>query len=103
MSYTTYYLDEMHLLKQCFFPGSEYLYLTEQILYDIIEECEANDSYSKLIKTLGKVFCNIDCLACSFLQTETPDIEEKSFDKDTGIFLDFLIYYQLEVLLYLVL
>ncbi|XP_045483722.1 ubiquitin-protein ligase E3A isoform X3 [Harmonia axyridis] len=63
--------------------SSEYLYLTEQILYDIIEECEANDSYSKLIKTLGKVFCNIDCLACSFLQTETPDIEEKSFDKDT--------------------
>ncbi|KAL3279789.1 hypothetical protein HHI36_017297 [Cryptolaemus montrouzieri] len=33
---------------------SGYLYLTEQILYDIIDECEANDSYSKLIRTLGK-------------------------------------------------
>lgn len=78
---------KMNIFKACFTSGSDYMYLTEQILYDIIEECEANDSYSKLIKTLGKVFCNIECLACSFLQTETPDIEEKSIDKDTGKFI----------------
>ncbi|KAK9871311.1 hypothetical protein WA026_011579 [Henosepilachna vigintioctopunctata] len=62
--------------------SSGYLYLTEQILYDIIDECEASDSYSKLIRTLGEVFSNIECLACSFLQTESLDSEQKSADSD---------------------
>lgn len=53
--------------------SSGYLYLTEQILYDIIDECEETKSFSKLIRTLGEVFSNIECLACSFLQTSPPD------------------------------
>ncbi|KAJ8914588.1 hypothetical protein NQ315_017293 [Exocentrus adspersus] len=45
-------------------------FLTEQSLYDIIDECESNDSYSPLIRTLGEVFSSIENLSKSFLQTE---------------------------------
>lgn len=43
-------------------------FLTEQALYDIIDECEANDSYSPLIRTLGEIFSSIENLSRSFPQ-----------------------------------
>lgn len=55
-------------------------FLTEQALYDIIDECEANETYSPLIRTLGEIFSSIENLAKSFVQepfspTTTPGIE----------------------------
>lgn len=48
-------------------------FLTEQALYDIIDECESNDSYSPLIRTLGEIFSSIENLSKSFLQeASTP-------------------------------
>lgn len=54
-------------------------YLTEQRLYDIIDECEEQQNYSKLIRSLGEVYSNIESLAKSFLQ------EDESPTKKTGI------------------
>ncbi|XP_072390654.1 ubiquitin-protein ligase E3A [Diabrotica undecimpunctata] len=48
-------------------------HLTEQALYDIIDECEGNNSYSPLIRTLGEIFSSIENLSKSFPQeTSTP-------------------------------
>ncbi|KAJ8984869.1 hypothetical protein NQ317_002708 [Molorchus minor] len=41
-------------------------YLTEQSLYEIIDECETNESYSPLIRTLGEIFSSIENLSRSF-------------------------------------
>ncbi|KAF5298616.1 hypothetical protein FQR65_LT09712 [Abscondita terminalis] len=45
-------------------------YLTEERLYEIMDECEEQQNYSRLIRTLGEVFSSIDSLSQSFLQTE---------------------------------
>ncbi|XP_030748877.1 ubiquitin-protein ligase E3A isoform X2 [Sitophilus oryzae] len=55
-------------------------FLTEEALYDIIDECEANDSYSPLIRTIGEVFSSIENLSRSFAQepfspSSTPNVE----------------------------
>ncbi|XP_060524478.1 ubiquitin-protein ligase E3A isoform X2 [Cylas formicarius] len=55
-------------------------FLTEQTLYEIIDECEANDSYSPLIRTLGEIFSSIENLSKSFLEesstaSNTPNLE----------------------------
>lgn len=48
-------------------------FLTEQALYDIIDECETKDSYSPLIRTLGEIFSSIENLSKSFPQeVSTP-------------------------------
>lgn len=56
-------------------------YLTEQSLFDIIDECEASESYSPLIRTLGEIFSSIENLSKSFPQdrnssSSTPNIED---------------------------
>ncbi|CAG9769498.1 unnamed protein product [Ceutorhynchus assimilis] len=56
-------------------------FLTEQSLYDIIDECETNDCYSPLIRTLGEIFSSIENLAKSFAQepftppSTSPNVE----------------------------
>ncbi|XP_050296568.1 ubiquitin-protein ligase E3A isoform X2 [Anthonomus grandis grandis] len=55
-------------------------HLTEEALYDIIDECESNETYSPLIRTLGEVFSSIENLSKSFSQepfsaTSTPNSE----------------------------
>ncbi|KAJ8958329.1 hypothetical protein NQ318_017475 [Aromia moschata] len=62
-------------------------YLTEQSLYDIIDDCEANDSYSPLIRTLGEIFSSIENLSRSFLQNEanTPTEVTSTIENTGGI------------------
>lgn len=56
-------------------------FLTEQALYDIIDECESNDSYSPLIRTLGEIFSSIENLSKSFLQeASTPTDSATNLD-----------------------
>lgn len=50
------------------------IFLTEQILYDIIDECEQSDSYLTLIRKLGEVFSSIENLSRSFQQTAASSI-----------------------------
>ncbi|XP_066246881.1 ubiquitin-protein ligase E3A isoform X2 [Euwallacea similis] len=55
-------------------------FLTEQALYDIIDECETNESYSPLIRSLGEIFSSIENLSKSFPQervssSSSPSIE----------------------------
>lgn len=58
-------------------------FLTEQSLYDIIDECETNDSYSPLIRTLGEVFSSIENLSRSFVQTEVSSPTEVTSTTDS--------------------
>lgn len=37
---------------------------------DLIDDCKRNDNFSPLIRTLGEIFSNIECLSRSFLQTD---------------------------------
>lgn len=60
-------------------------FLTEQILYDIIDECEQSDSYLTLIRKLGEVFSSIENLSRSFQQTVTPSISSSSSDNIAGL------------------
>ncbi|XP_074032271.1 ubiquitin protein ligase E3A isoform X2 [Leptinotarsa decemlineata] len=53
-------------------------FLTEQSLYDIIDLCEANDSYSPLIRTLGEIFSSIENLSKSFAQDLSSPTESCS-------------------------
>ncbi|KAF5287693.1 hypothetical protein FQA39_LY15793 [Lamprigera yunnana] len=46
-------------------------YLTEERLYEIIDECEEQQNYSKLIRTIGEVYSSIDSLSISFVQSES--------------------------------
>ncbi|KAJ8931749.1 hypothetical protein NQ314_015281 [Rhamnusium bicolor] len=60
-------------------------FLTEQLLYDIIDECETNESYSPLIRTLGEIFSSIENLSRSFVQTEVSSpTEVTSTVENTG-------------------
>uniref|UniRef100_A0A1Y1KR63 Ubiquitin-protein ligase E3A n=2 Tax=Photinus pyralis TaxID=7054 RepID=A0A1Y1KR63_PHOPY len=61
-------------------------YLTEERLYEIIDECEETQNYSKLIHTLGEVYSNIESLSNSFLQTEVSSPTDVSVDHSTGDF-----------------
>ncbi|KAK4883149.1 hypothetical protein RN001_006468 [Aquatica leii] len=70
--------NEVHLLnKECSSSIFEFgrktssvSYLTEERLYEIIDDCEEQQNYSNLIRTLGEVFSSIDSLSNSFLLTE---------------------------------
>ncbi|XP_057670032.1 ubiquitin-protein ligase E3A isoform X1 [Diorhabda carinulata] len=53
-------------------------YLTEQALYDIIDECEANNSYSPLIRTVGEIFSSIENLSKSFPQEPSTPTRSSS-------------------------
>ncbi|CAG9859046.1 unnamed protein product [Phyllotreta striolata] len=55
-------------------------FLTEQALYDIIDECEANNSYSPLIRTLGEIFSSIENLSKSFPQEAKSPSQAYSLD-----------------------
>lgn len=60
-------------------------YLTEDLLYEIIDECEEKDRYSKLIRTLGEVYSSIGSLAKSFPQTDINSPIDVMLDKAGGI------------------
>lgn len=57
--------------------------MTEQSLYELIDECEANNLYLPLIRTLGEVFSNIESLSRSFQETCTPTEQVLKFE-NTG-------------------
>lgn len=59
-------------------------YLTEDLLYEIIDECEEHNCYSRLIRTLGEVYSNIDSLAKSFLQVQPTSPLDAVLDKAGG-------------------
>lgn len=59
-------------------------FLTEQALYDIIDECETNDSYSPLIRTLGEIFSSIENLSRSFLQDVSSPTDSSTNLECTG-------------------
>nr|CAH7726842.1 unnamed protein product [Callosobruchus chinensis] len=65
--------------------GSVPTILTEQTLYNIIDECEANDSYSPLIRTLGEIFSSIENLSRSFIEEVTPTDEPVMNIESTGV------------------
>ncbi|CAH1954635.1 unnamed protein product [Acanthoscelides obtectus] len=64
--------------------GSVPTFLTEQTLYNIIDECETNDSYSPLIRTLGEIFSSIENLSRSFLEEPTPTEDPVMNIESTG-------------------
>lgn len=67
--------------NSCFLLAPVPTFLTEQSLYDIIDECESNNSYSPLIRTLGEIFSSIENLSKSFLQeTSTPTDSPTNLD-----------------------
>lgn len=59
-------------------------YLTENILYEIIDECEEKNNYSKLIRTLGEVYSSIGSLAKSFQETDMNSPIDVMLDKAGG-------------------
>ncbi|KAG5888353.1 hypothetical protein JTB14_020753 [Gonioctena quinquepunctata] len=60
--------------------------LTEQSLYDIIDACEASDSYSPLIRALGEIFSSIENLSKSFAQEPiTPTESSPTLDNAEDI------------------
>ncbi|CAH1174272.1 unnamed protein product [Phaedon cochleariae] len=54
-------------------------FLNEQSLYDIIDECETNDSYSPLIRTIGEIFSSIENLSRSFSEDATCTEPQNNF------------------------
>ncbi|XP_049820248.1 ubiquitin-protein ligase E3A isoform X2 [Aethina tumida] len=59
-------------------PVAKTTYLNEQILMDLIDDCKRNDNFSPLIRTLGEIFSNIECLSRSFLQTDDSLLDGKN-------------------------
>lgn len=59
-------------------------FLTEELLFEIIDECEETKSYSKLIRILGEVYSDIGCLSKSFLQSEASSPIETMLDRAGG-------------------
>lgn len=59
-------------------------YITEDILYEIIDECEQKKYYSKLIRTLGEVYSSIGSLAKSFQETDINSPIDVMLDKAGG-------------------
>ncbi|CAH1114233.1 unnamed protein product [Psylliodes chrysocephalus] len=60
-------------------------FLTEQALYDVIDDCEANNSYSPLIRTLGEIFSSIENLSKSFPQEAITPTNATSSLENTDI------------------
>lgn len=61
-------------------------YLTEELLYEIIDECEEQNNYSRLIRTLGEVYSDMDSLSRSFLVDDTSSPLDAILDKAGGKF-----------------
>lgn len=61
-------------------------YLTEELLYEIIDECEEHNNYSRLIRTLGEVYSDMDSLSRSFLVNEVNSPLDAILDKAGGKF-----------------
>lgn len=59
-------------------------YLTEEMLLEIIDYCEEINCYSRLIRTLGEVYSDIDSLSRSFLQTDLSSPIDVMLDKSGG-------------------
>lgn len=59
-------------------------YLTEELLYEIIDECEEHNNYSRLIRTLGEVYSDMNSLSRSFLMNETSSPLDVILDKAGG-------------------
>lgn len=77
-------------------------FLTEQALYDIIDECESNDSYSPLIRTLGEIFSSIENLSKSFLQEASTPTDSATNLEGSGklkMFVDILYISQYNLLI----
>lgn len=62
-------------------------YLTEELLYEVIDECEEHSNYSRLIRTLGEVYSDMDSLSRSFLVNESSSPLDAILDKAGGEFL----------------
>ena len=60
------------------------MYLTEEKLYEIIDDCESRDNYSPLIRILGEVYSDIASLSRSFLQNELNSPIDVMLDKAGG-------------------
>lgn len=65
-------------------------YLTEDILYEIIDECEEHNCFSRLIRTLGEVYSSIESLSRSFLEDVSSPLDT-ILDKAGGKYLLFLV------------
>ncbi|XP_059480098.1 ubiquitin-protein ligase E3A [Neocloeon triangulifer] len=50
-------------------------YLNEEKLLEILESCKREDSYSKLIRTIGAVFSNMESLLISFVKKPNSPLE----------------------------
>lgn len=63
-------------------------YLTEEIVYEILESCRENEDYSPLIRVIGKIFSSAEALVMSFRKVkqhtkeELKSLQEKDEDKD---------------------
>lgn len=62
-------------------------YLTEERMYEIIDDCEEQKNYSKLIHTLGEVFSNVESLSRSFLQVETSSPIDSILECAAGLYI----------------
>lgn len=67
-----------------YFVGYTKPYLTEELLYEIIDDCEETKCYSRLIRTLGEVYSDISSLSRSFLQTDISSPIEAMLDRAGG-------------------
>lgn len=76
------YVRLLYLLFSCL--ADNVPYLTEEILYEIIDECEGTCCYSRLIRTLGEVYSSIKSLSRSFLQTDLNSPIDIILDKTRG-------------------
>lgn len=59
-------------------------FLTEQKLFDIIDDCEETKNFAKLIRTLGEVYSSIGSVASSFLQLPSSTSSESPIDPFTS-------------------
>lgn len=59
-------------------------YLTEERLYEIIDNCEEKQCYSPLIRMLGEVYSDMTSLSRSFLQNDVNSPIDAILDKTGG-------------------
>lgn len=67
-----------------FFLDESVPYLTEELLYEIIDECEEHNCYSRLIRTLGEVYSSIESLSKSFLESNANSPLDAILDRAGG-------------------
>ncbi|XP_018332233.1 ubiquitin-protein ligase E3A [Agrilus planipennis] len=63
-------------------------FLTEERLFEILDDCEEHKNYARLIRTLGEIYSSIDSLSRSFLQSDTspvPDILDRAAGDLSGL------------------